>query len=534
MTMQFPTERERRRLSEQARLDSAMEASERNRTGQFATPAVLAEEILRFCWQNWQQCPGPVHFLEPCIGTGSFYSALLRVFPVEQIKRAKGYELDAAHAETARSLWQECGLAVTQGDFLQQPPPQKKYNLLIANPPYVRHHHMARAQKERLQALVQERLGIRISGLAGLYCYFLLLSDAWLEDGGLSVWLIPSEFMDVNYGAAVKEYLTRVQLLHLHKFCPSDVQFDDALVSSAVVVFKKAKPAPHHEVIFSLGRSLIQPGHSVSLQHGSIRAADKWTQYTTASGRGRVGQDILFGDLFTIRRGLATGNNRFFILPRAEAMRLGLPEEFLRPILPSPRQLSDRVIEANSDGFPRLDPQLTILDCRLSESEVQKRHPGLWRYLEAGIEKGIHESYLTSRRVPWYSQEDRPPPPFLCTYMGRKGPNRKPFRFLWNQSQATAHNVYLLLYPRGVLQAALARDPGLYAAVSAALQSLDTENITRNGRVYGGGLYKMEPKELASIPAGFIVERLGRGLFPKAFRQQDLFDATEESEDLPA
>jgi methylase of polypeptide subunit release factors len=526
---------EAERLAEQARFDQAADPTQRNRSGQFATPGPLAEEILRWCWHHWQQRREAVHFLEPCVGTGSFYSALLRVFPKELIQRAVGYELDPGLAATAKRLWQESGLRVAQGDFLQQSPPPQKYNLLVTNPPYVRHHHLERGQKERLRSLVRQRLGIQISGLAGLYCYFLLLCDAWLEEGALAVWLIPSEFMDVNYGVAVKEYLTkRVRLLHLHRFCPSDVQFADALVSSAIVVFEKVKPAAH-EVVFSLGGSVLKPGKSVSLGHGALRPWDKWTLYTATSDpdASRSGQGILFGDLFTIRRGLATGKNSFFILPRAEAARLGLPEEFLRPILAAPRHLPDTMIEANPDGFPRLDPQLVLLDCRLRETEVKKRYPDLWRYLEAGKAKGIHENYLTSRRTPWYSQEDRPPPPFLCTYMGRNSNGRKPFRFLWNKSQATAPNVYLLLYPRGILQEALRRDPTLHAKVFAALQSLDTENIANGGRVYGGGLYKMEPKELANVPADFLVEELGLGRQPNVFRQRNLFDALEAEEVPP-
>jgi len=525
MTMRFAPDREERRLHEQARLDLLRGAAERNRSGQFATPSLLAEEIVRFCWQHWQQRTRLVSFLEPCVGTGAFYSALLRVFSKEWIERADGYELDKDHAAAAKRLWRESGLSVTQGDFLHQPLPRQRYNLLITNPPYVRHHHLERTHKEHLQDLVRQRLGIRISGLAGLYCYFLLLSDAWLEPGGLSVWLIPSEFMDVNYGVAVKEYLTtRVRLLHLHRFCPSDVQFNNALVSSAIVVFEKEKP-DDQEVIFSLGGSLLKPAQSVSIRQESLSAVKKWTPYAVASdlATDRTMQDILFGDLFRIRRGLATGNNRFFILPRAEAKRLGLPGEFLRPILPPPRQLPEQVIETDPDGFPKLAPQLALLDCSLDESEVKKRHPEFWRYLERGRRKGIHQSYLTSRRSPWYSQEYRPTPPFLCTYMGRNGNGRKPFRFLWNKSRATAHNVYLLLYPRGVLEEALTRDPGLHAEVFAALQSLDTENITGRGRVYGGGLYKLEPKELANIPAGFLVERLGLTGQPKAFRQGKLW-----------
>lgn len=536
MTMSFATEREKQRLNEQARLDQGRGTDERNRGGQFSTPGTLAELILRSCWERWKRRPRLVHFLEPCIGTGSFYSALLRVFPNKLIKHASGYELDPKHAAAAKRLWHESGLTITQGDFLHQPLPQKTYNLLITNPPYVRHHHLDRHEKERLQALVRDRLDIRISGLAGLYCYFLLLSDAWLEDGGLSVWLIPSEFMDVNYGTAIKEYLTkRVRLLRLHRFCPSDVQFDDALVSSTIVIFEKTRPA-RNEVSFTLGGPFCDPDRSLILRQAALHPSDKWTQYIAAntSSTCRSAQTILFGDLFTIRRGLATGNNHFFILPRAEAMRLRLPAQFLRPILPAPRRLFERIIEANPDGFPQLNLQLALLDCRVPESEVQRTYPALWRYLEAGKRKGIHESYLTSRRTPWYSQEDRPPPPFLCTYMGRNGNGRKPFRFLWNKSQATAHNVYLLLYPKGILQEALKRDLALHAELFAALESLDTNDITGNGRVYGGGLYKMEPKELASVQGDFIVDMLGIGHQLQNLRQRCLFDEPGDQGDRHA
>ena len=122
--------------------------------------------------------------------------------------------------------------------------PDRLYNLILTNPPYVRHHHLDRDDKERLKALVADRFRLDISGLAGLYAHFLLLCDAWMAPGGLAIWLIPSEFMDVNYGSAVKSYLTEhVKLLHIHRYCPSDVQFCDALVTSAIVVFEKSAAA---------------------------------------------------------------------------------------------------------------------------------------------------------------------------------------------------------------------------------------------------------------------------------------------------
>ncbi len=163
--------------------------------------------------------------------------------------------------------------------------------------------------------------------------------------------------------------------------------------------------------------------------------------------------------------------------------------------------------------MPDLPEPSVLIDCCLKPEQVRRDYPKLWDYLEKGIAEGVHEGYLTSRRTPWYSQEDRPAAPFLCTYMGRTKTNGNgPFRFIWNRSKATAHNVYLLLYPKGDLKAALARKPSLEEKVFQALRGLEAGKMIEGGRVYGGGLHKVEPKELANLSADFIIAALGKEL----------------------
>jgi adenine-specific DNA-methyltransferase len=72
-----------------------------------------------------------------------------------------------------------------------------------------------------------------------------------------------------------------------------------------------------------------------------------------------------------------------------------------------------------------------------------------------------------------------------------------------------ALNLYLLLFPKGPLQAALRADAQLFPAVFQALRKIDTDAFIREGRVYGGGLYKMEPKELGRLAAEPVVEAMG-------------------------
>lgn len=521
--MNAPLLLEDRRLALQSALDAGKTQKERNRLGQFATPTLLASDVLAYA-RTLLPVKAPIRFLDPAIGTGSFYAALLREFPAKRIKTAVGIEIDPHYGEPARALWQGHALNLTLGDFTAMPPTAAdRFNLIICNPPYVRHHHMDKAAKTRLLASTTAACGVPMAGLAGLYCYFLGLAHAWLADDGVAGWLIPSEFMDVNYGGPVKQYLlNQVELLRIHRFDPSDMQFGDALVSSAVVWFRKRRAAAGHQVEFSYGGTLAKPTQSRLVPATALHIAAKWTGLA-ASGVKAAAGGLRLADFFTIKRGLATGDNGFFIMSRADMQARGLPAQFFKPILPGPRYLEVDVIEAEADGTPKLQRQQFMLDCRLPESEVRQHHPALWAYLEDGKPK-VSETYLCSRRSPWYAQENRPAPPFLCTYMGRSLERRaKPFRFILNQSQATAANVYLLLYPKPALARALTDDPGLGRHVWEFLDGIAPETLLGEGRVYGGGLYKMEPKELANVPAAAIAAMLPAGEHHPA-SQTELFN----------
>jgi hypothetical protein len=492
------------RLEEQVRLDCLKTAAERNKWGQFATPAPLAASLARYARTLMGEVA--VRFLDPAIGTGSFFSALSTVYAPEEIAAATGVELDPLFADVARRLWADQGLEIVQADFTRKKPPKQRFNLVLTNPPYVRHHHLTGVEKDRLKAQLARSLKLTISGLAGLYCYFLLHAHDWMEENGLAVWLIPSEFMDVNYGATLRQYLSeRVTLLHIHRFCPTDAQFTDALVSSAVVIFRKSPPPAGHAVRFSFAGPIEKPRSEALVPLNVIQRSLKWTQFpATMTVRSR--EEINLGDLFTIRRGLATGANSFFILTEKQVKEWKIPHAFVKPILPGPRYVTENIVEALRSGAPNVSPRLYLLDCNEPEEHIKARWPRFYEYLEQGKTQGIDTSYLTSHRAKWYLQEQRPPAPFLCTYMGRSRNGKSPFRFIWNRSQATAHNVYLMLYPKGRLLDALAQNPDFAAPVFDALQHITSAQFVSEGRVYGGGLHKVEPKELAQISARQIMD----------------------------
>jgi adenine-specific DNA-methyltransferase len=209
--------------------------------------------------------------------------------------------------------------------------------------------------------------------------------------------------------------------------------------------------------------------------------------------------DVL-GDFFRIQRGIATGANKFFIMTREQAATRGIPTAYLRPILPGPKYLEMDEIMADADGRPLLSPPQSLLDCPLSEAQIRAGHPDFWRYLQEGMEQ-IAQRYLCSHRSPWYSQERREPTFFLCSYIARRRSDGRLQRFIFNRSVAIAGNNYLMLYPRDSLARYVDGNVARARAVWRELCRIEPKALSHAGRVYAGGMHKLEPSELARVPA---------------------------------
>lgn len=502
---------ESNRLQLQTAIDSSKGIEDRRRLGQFATPFELAHEIVSYglTLQNEKE----LSFLEPAIGTGSFYSALLLECSKQSkiLKSATGIELDNDFYSAACKLWGDTGINLINDDFTEAKCFERA-NMLISNPPYVRYHYISQEHKTKLAAMTKNETGLSLSGLAGLYCYFILCAHKWLAPNAICGWLIPSEFMDVNYGSVLKQYLlNNVRLIRIHRYNPESCKFDDALVSSCVVWFKNEIVTENYNIEFSYGGTHEKPEISRQIDKNTLENHRKWTRFSEKENINRQSYSSntpTLGDFFTIKRGLATGDNDFFILSKEQIDDLDLDMQFFTPILPSPRHLKCDEVFSDKDGHPRLDTQSFLLSCTLPEDEIKEHHPSIWNYLNGGKDTTA-QKYLCKNRKVWYFQENRTATPFLCSYMGRgKSEHSAPFRFILNHTNAIATNSYLMLYPKAFLSEAITQSPDVLHKIWEILTNITASDLECEGRIYGGGLKKIEPKELSYVKCPRLAELL--------------------------
>ncbi len=490
--------KEAERFSLQKAIDASKTQLNRNQLGQFSTPFSLAAQISSFS-ANLTEAGTKKSMLEPACGSGVFFSAFIGQGLTDY--SFTGVEIDSAYASICEDLFSENDVKVITDDFfsvIESAELQSSFDLIVTNPPYVRHHHIDIETKQQLKTEIMSQQGIQVSGLSGLYVYYIILCHTLLKEGGIASWLVPSEFFYTNYGRALREYLsTKVSLIRIHKFDADEVQFDDALVSSCVITYKKEAPSPGVKAEFTVG-NYQSPKLTESIDVGAIPPLSKWN--LIKSGNTQSDSGIVLSDLFHITRGIATGNNAFFILDKEAVLQNSIEKNCLIPLLPSPRYLKVSVVESDSSGAPVIEKPRFLLSISCMPDETKYKYPFAWKYLEQGIKKGVDQGYLCQSRKIWYFQEKRDPPLYIATYMGRSSSaDQSPIRFILNHSRGIVTNGFICLYPRLHLLRLLKENSSRKEQLLNALNSIPKDAIKEAGRSYGGGLQKIEPKELRSL-----------------------------------
>ena len=458
----------------------------------FLTTPRLAKAVVESALEYLQQNE-PIRFLDPSIGPGIFYAKLRQLIDESLIEKALGIERDMKIASSTSARWQGTPMKVQSGDFLEQTG-SPTFNLLVANPPYVRSQKLNKSFA-MLRRDLERRLNISMDGRSDLYVYFVLAAHAWLSETGVAAWLLPSEFLVTNYGSALRQYLTsEVQLLRVHTFDNESALFDNARVSTTVVIYRKGRSLDGPSVELTNGGTLAAPTASTTMSSVELQKQERWNWETLHRGAAPRGT-ITLGELFEIQRGIATGANGWFVLSAEKKDDIGARDTWVRPLIPKSRHLTSNVFDLSNAGVPA--DNLYLIDTDEPIDSLQRTSPSFAEYLMAAA-RDVGGRALVSSRKPFYRQERRTPPLFAFVYMAKADvPSSR--RFIWNRGQGAILNNYLGLTPREPLRRWLDSDPANIKTLHALLTSLPASELELHGRRYVSDLLKLEPSELKRV-----------------------------------
>ena len=492
--------------------------------GQFWTPLWVAEVMVSYVLRERAET-----LFDPAVGTGAFFQAAKKLAgKLGYLPRFTGSEIDpeALHLALQSGLTPDDLRAVEQRDFVLDPP-AGPFPAIVANPPYIRHHRLPSVVKDQLRFFSRWILGRALDGRTGLHTYFLLRALSLLDRrGGRLAFILPADVFEGVSAPSLWRWITEHYCLDcVITFAPEASPFPEVDVNPAIVLIRAGEPRQH----FYWARCLepnspelcrwvlsdfgYQPLHGLGVQLRDLSEALS----TGLSRPPRLGglDSFTLLDFATVRRGIATGANEFFLLTRWRAESVGIPSEFLVPAVARTRDVPGDTV----DGWllDRLDSmgRPTLLFC--PDGRPLHQFPrAVRRYLAEAERRGIPERPLIRTRRPWYKMETRKPPAFLFAYLGRRNA-----RFIRNLAGVVPLTGFLCVYPRS-------EEPSFVEALWHVLTSDEViRNLASVGKSYGSGCIKVEPRALERLP---IPKRL-IGLLPSGLRTP--FLAAPVQEPLP-
>lgn len=429
----------------------------------------------------WAVAEGePFRVVDPGAGSGRFLIATAQHFPNAKLI---GIESDPVAALMLRANLAVKGLTnratVIVADYRQAILPKVRgKTLFIGNPPYVRHHLIHDADKQWF-ADAAASFGILASKLAGLHIHFFVRTMQLSKPGDFGVFITSAEWLDVNYGATLRELLAcGLGGVSLHVLDPAVMPFADANTTGAITCFRVGQRPENFCVrsVESLERlNGLSTGTIVSWD--TVSNSKRWSTIIKPGPPVPNGY-IELGEICRVHRGQVTGGNSVWI---AGEHTKNLPEEILTPTV---TKASDLISAGDMLASHQLLRRVVDLPTDLDAIDGEYL-PAIQQFLKWAKEQGADQSYTARHRKAWWAVGLKDPAPLLCTYMARRAP-----AFVRNLCEARHINIAHGLYPREALD-----DITLDALAAWLRQNVGVES----GRTYAGGLTKFEPKEIERI-----------------------------------
>lgn len=377
--------------------------------------------------------------LDPACGDGAFLFEASRLAPDRSLT---GVDIDSRAIQAARTRLPQARLILD--DFFHFARRAEKFDAVVGNPPFVRFQNFE--GRSRVARLLSDQ-GTPLPETANMWAAFALLAASLVRSGGRMAIVVPREALFADYAAsalsALRKRFARVETTPLEGF------HFDSLQKVALLRCDRAGGTSRPAIEDPYWRAPeLAPAEREAFERAlrPMIPLSSWAR---------------------IRTGVVTGDQSFFVLDSAALRRSRLGRDQRIPVLHTPSQ---------------------ILGLRIDASERWLFHPtrldaAARRYIREGESRNVPLRYKCRVRTPWWKLEVPIPSGFLGYLV-----SDRPRMAANGRAHACTNNLHRVDTPEPFRLAAAFANPVTFLAIEAA------------GRVYGGGVLKIEPGDSKRIP----------------------------------
>ena len=448
--------------------------------GQVFTPQEVA--VFMAGWLTSDRASKQLRVLDPAVGNCVFGHAIKSVCPSAFIT---GYEVDPEIIDFFSSRTSVYDQLIID-DFFNLDW-DNKFDCIICNPPYNRFQSVD--NRAEILRSINDHSAIKLNGQTNQYAMFLMKCMHLLSDAGRLCFLIPFEFMNSKFGEPLKKMMIEDNLLSKVVFFDDEYSlFEGRLTTSCLIMIDKEKKDFAEFVRVTSENELSSQEfdfeQKVVIPYKSLSASDKWQSRIAFASNTPSSAPCTIGDFCTVRRGIATGANSYFLLSKEDVSKYEIAEENIIPCV-----VKSADIKANVLTQPDLNTMIESSKPSYLFSPINLNCPGTRSYLEKGVEEQVDKKYLPAHRREWYRAENVTPAPILISTACRGS-----LKVVRNIAMATNLTTFHCVYPLEAYE-------DLVDVIFCYLLSNVGQDLIRgNKKVLASGLDKYQPNDIKSSP----------------------------------
>jgi adenine-specific DNA-methyltransferase len=464
------------------------QVSEDKLRGGFYSPDVLVDLSLERAAAMLAGRTG-LRVLEPAAGDGAFLRGISRSRVAQDVVHVEAVEVVDGEARKAAQALHLLDLPgrVVHDNVLQWADTQvADYDLLLANPPYVRFQFISDEDKQRAKAI---SAGIDAAGssVSNLWIPVFLLSLSKLRDGGVFSVILPTEFLTGISANVVRNWLVlNATGLTIDLFKPGSFPsvLQEVLILSGRL--QRGSRGPVSTIDFH-----DHNGGTRSWSHTVDAGAGTWTNYLLSPAQNdalmavrSIAEVRRLSDVARFSVSTVTGANGYFCLSTEQLETFDLAEWAI-PLLPRTRHAEGLIFSA-ADQQALADGDTPAWLLSFSANRPSPEFFSKPReYIERGVVQGIDKRYKCRIREPWYRVPVVPAGELLLS----KRSNHFP-RVISNHARAVTTDT---IYRGQILAGSPVTADDFTATFHNSLTMLSAEV---EGRSFGGGVLELVPSEV--------------------------------------